>query len=577
MKKLLIYLAPVLMFCLLTFASCKDDTEEMPRLFRPSYIASSCFAEGNTISLAWRTSGEATSYTVELSQDATFQSEAEEVQTVERGRCTFTNLRYETVYYTRVRANNERLNIISNWTEYTSSIRTLTRVIPKLLHAVDGRLIKETSATLEWKVSEQNPVDGATVWPVSSGPSAEDEMHFDFSASEIAAGKYVVSGLSPYTSYYVSLTNSKAPAGSEKYNVRKFTTAGIPRTAISVTDGADLMAKIKEGMADDSRTSLIFHLQNGVDYYLTPTGLPGANTGDIKLTKSIGFLSNPGERPTLYIYRGGFIIKPEKGNIPDIEYFIVDNVNVKETIASGGSGGSKTRLLNIGKHDAGTDFTMDRFIIKNSDIVLPSSVLMMSDASEGLTTINHITIDNCMVTGINDTKYVTKQFGFIHAVNKGSNVWNDVSVTNSTFYEFYISPGVFGVPTANAPIAANAKVSISNCTFYNWGTSKASYTAIGDFSKVTSGFSLSVNACVFGYSAGKALNPGASTLTARNNYCTTDFAQASDTGLTLIDLGESDASFFRNAKESDFTIIDFESAVYNQEYGDPKWIIVPEY
>ena len=171
--------------------------------------------------------------------------------------------------------------------------------------------------------------------------------------------------------------------------------------------------------------------------------------------------------------------------------------------------------------------TIDRFEIRNSNIVLPSTVLMMNDASEGMTTINHIWIDNCLVTGINDTKYVTKQFGFIHAINKGSNVWNDVSVTNSTFYEFYISPGVFGVLTADVPVSANAKVSISNCTFYN--------------------------------------------------YCTTDFEQAADTGLTLIDLGMSDSSFFRNAKDGDFTIINTGSTVYTQEYGDPRWITVSEY
>ena len=69
-------------------------------------------------------------------------------------------------------------------------------------------------------------------------------------------------------------------------------------------------------------------------------------------------------------------------NIPEINYFIVENVNVKEPIVSGGSGGSKTRLLNIGKHDAGTDITIDRFEIRNSNIVLPSTVLMMNDASE---------------------------------------------------------------------------------------------------------------------------------------------------------------------------------------------------
>lgn len=66
------YIVPLLLFCLFACIACEDETTEMPRLFRPSFIASSCFAESNTITLAWRTSGEATSYTVELSQDATF-------------------------------------------------------------------------------------------------------------------------------------------------------------------------------------------------------------------------------------------------------------------------------------------------------------------------------------------------------------------------------------------------------------------------------------------------------------------------------------------------------------------------
>ena len=148
MKKLLIYLIPVLAFCLLNITSCKDEAEELPRLFRPSFIASSCFAEGNSITLAWRTSGEATSYTVELSRDQTFQSEPAATQTVNNGKCTFTGLRYETGYYARVRANNESLDIISNWTEYSSLITTLTRIIPKVLYALDEHQITENSAVI---------------------------------------------------------------------------------------------------------------------------------------------------------------------------------------------------------------------------------------------------------------------------------------------------------------------------------------------------------------------------------------------------------------------------------------------
>ena len=182
-------------------------------------------------------------------------------------------------------------------------------------------------------------------------------------------------------------------------------------------------------------------------------------------------------------------------------------------------------------------------------------------------------IENALKTA----KNVTKQFGFIHAINKGSNVWNDVSVTNSTFYEFYISPGVFGAPTANVPIAVGNKVVISNCTFYNWGSNKDgknTYRAVGNFSKLTAPLNLSVNNCVFGSSESKVLDAGGINLDSKGNYCTSDFEKMSDAGLTLISLDTDDASLFRNIEENDFTVIDAESVIYKSEYGDPRWITV---
>lgn len=166
---------------------------------------------------------------------------------------------------------------------------------------------------------------------------------------------------------------------------------------------------------------------------------------------------------------------------------------------------------------------------------------------------------------------------FIHAINKGSNVWNDVSVTNSTFYEFYISPGVFGAPTADVPIAAGNKVVISNCTFYNWGSNKDgknTYRAVGNFSKLTTPLNLSVSNCVFGSSKSKVLDAGSVNLNSKGNYCTLDFEKMSDAGLTLISLDTDDASLFRNVEENDFTVVDAESVIYKSEYGDPRWIKV---
>lgn len=558
------------------FFSCEDDKEQMPRLFRPSFIETYCLAEANTITLYWRTSAEATSYTVEASTDLNFRKDVQSL-TVTEGRCTFDNLLYETIYHVRVRANNEALGITSNWTDYKEPILTLTRIIPKILYRVDEKDISENSVKVKWKPAEEYPVTGLTVWQEGEWGTVVDEQHFELSESMVAAGEYEITGLSPRTSYYVALVDDNAVEGAEKYNTQQFKTGGMPSDAVVVEDGLDLLNKIKEGMEDETKDQLIFQLKNGTDYYLTNTGQLGGTTGGVTLKKSIALLANPGERPTLYLYKGGFQISANATNIPEVEYFVVENVNIKEAIPAGGtSGADATRLLFIGKHNAGTDFVIDRFEVRNSDIALPASLLMMSQASDGLTTINKIRVENCLVTGNND---VAKQYGFIHAPYRGSNIWSDVAVTNCTFYDFYVSQGVFGKMDAGGLLSANSKISVSNCSFYKWSTSNASSsTAIGNFSKISAPFNMEIKSCVFGKSEGKILLPGSScVLTQGDNYCTDDFEQASNSGIGLIALGMDDATFFKNAESFDFTVLDIESSVYKYEHGDPRWITVLDY
>lgn len=559
------YIVPLLLFCLFACMACEDDKTEMPRLFRPSFIASSCFAEDNTITLAWRTSGEATSYTVELSQDATFQSEKLETQTVEYGKCTFTNLRYETKFYARVRANNESLAITSNWTEMGSSISTLSRVVPKILHTPQAEEIGENSVEIRWVVSEQNPVDGVVVWQEGT----MEEQHFTL--DDATSGSYTITGLSPRTAYCVALTNSAAPEGAEKYNQRRFTTGGMPAGAVLVEDGPDLVSKIEASMADDTKSELIFQLKNGVDYYLSTSGKPGENTKNINVTKNIALLANPGERPTIYIRKAGFVVQCE------IDYFMIDNVNIEETIPEGGAtAGSSSSLLTIKQGDV--DFVIDRFEITNSDIFLPTPTVLMWNIKNAtkVATINHIRVDNCLVRGSLDTNKAKAEYGFVHALNAGCNVWKDISITNCTFYERYVSPGILGAPTSAATITSDNKVLVSNCTFYNWDTKESANPVIGDFSKLTTPLNLSINNCIFSSSNGPVVKLGDSKVNDKGNYCTVDFEKAEDAGLTLVSLDASSEELYKNVEEFDFTIMDTESVVYQAEYGDPRWIKVFE-
>lgn len=569
MRNLILSCLLILTSCV-CLTACKDDSAGLPRLFRPSFIASSCYAEGNSITLAWRTSAEPTSYTVELSESSSFPEDGGMDQVVSGNKCVFTNLKYETVYYARVRANNEAMGLTSNWTVYETSITTLSRTIPKLLYPVDEMTITESSAWLEWTGDgDANPVDGVMLWTEDEWDADAPGTYRALSSSELADKACRLTGLTPRTVYYVSLWNSAAQEGAENYNEQRFKTGGMPQGAISVMDGADLYAKIKEGMADGTRSELVFCLQNGQDYYLNEQGTSDGKTSTISLTKSIALLANPGEHPTLYVREGGFQV----GTNPQIDYFVVENVDVEEN-KSETSRGSKTYLFGVGKRSAGNDFTIDRFEIRNSFIKLPTGVIMMNESNDGVATINHIRIDDCLVTGINDTKYVSKPFGFIHAPKKGGDVWHDVEVSNSTFYEFYISPGIFGSLEEGASVAGGGKVSVSNCTFYNWATQKASNTIIGNFSKITSSLDITVTGCVFGLNAGKVLEAGTCVVTGGNNYCTSGFEQLSNAGVTLVAMDCSDDELFRNPESGDYTIMDTSSVVYMQEYGDPRWIMI---
>lgn len=125
MKKLLVYILPaVLLFCALCTISCDDDDQQVPRLFRPSFIESMCVADSDTITLCWRTTAEATTYTVEISTDSLFAESATLSQTVASWTCRFMGLPFKTAYYVRAKANNEDRKLYSNWTVLKEPIVT---------------------------------------------------------------------------------------------------------------------------------------------------------------------------------------------------------------------------------------------------------------------------------------------------------------------------------------------------------------------------------------------------------------------------------------------------------------------
>ena len=80
MKKL-IYLLPLITFCIIGLWGCEEDEMEAPRLFRPNIV--SYLSKENTLTFSWIPIANATTYVIELSRDVTFEAGAEYSEMVE--------------------------------------------------------------------------------------------------------------------------------------------------------------------------------------------------------------------------------------------------------------------------------------------------------------------------------------------------------------------------------------------------------------------------------------------------------------------------------------------------------------
>ncbi|MDR0844554.1 MAG: fibronectin type III domain-containing protein, partial [Tannerella sp.] len=254
--KTYLYAISLIVFCL---CSCtENELGEADRLFRPVPEEYTVKVTENTLTYGWKKIGGSQSYTIEVSEDATFESEVKYSATIEEDTCLFKNLRYDTEYYARVRANSADPAKNSGWAVWKNPEKTEARIVPILLKAIAGNDITRSSVTIRWSIDPENPVDGAFI--TRTGDSNGREILL--TASQIAAGELLIEGLESNTAYSAQIFNSKAPEDEKFYNTRTFkTNREAPPGAIIVLPGADLSALI-----DASTDGDVFFLEDGFEY-----------------------------------------------------------------------------------------------------------------------------------------------------------------------------------------------------------------------------------------------------------------------------------------------------------------------
>lgn len=238
-----ILLAGLLLASSIGFTGCKDDlfteitTLDVPRAFSPTDLEA-IVVEKTGVRLNWRAVSNASSYSIEIFENAEFTGTA--VRTI--GNVMYSQLPYtvpglsgETPYWVRVKAIGEGVDE-SKW------ISTTFKTDAEQIFAnVNLKVLTSTSVTLNWPA-------GSTATAISITPG---NITHTLTSGELAAGQAVIEGLLPETDYTAKLTS-----GTKTRGTRTFTTLMDLSKVTTVSPGDDLAAIIAK--ANPGETIALF-------------------------------------------------------------------------------------------------------------------------------------------------------------------------------------------------------------------------------------------------------------------------------------------------------------------------------
>ena len=579
MKKLL-YLLPLMALCIISLWGCEEDEMEVPRLFRPNILA--CEPQENMIGIIWRPIANATAYVVELSRDITFEAGAEYSATVEGTKHVFTGLLYDTGYYVRLKAISDGTTGDSNWTIKEEEVKTQVRVVPKLLQAVNPADIGEDYVTLRWTIDKANRVDSIAIVQVLDAEAAPIEILL--TTNQMAAGEIYVDNLQTNIAYRATVCNTRAREGEKAYNSQEFKTVGPPAEAKRLEADDNFAQILEDDLKNAALPELVYYLPAGANYYMFNNnaleldengkviGPKGDGGRGYTITKSVRILGAPGaQRPTLWIQGAKWEITN------NIDFFDIDGVNLKEYTTASSAPKKDTYFINQNGRVAGSgSLTIGQFSIKNSDIAgFRRGIFMCNNANaeDSPILVNNIIVDNCIYE-VGDDSVPHEGMGMFQIRGAYTDIWNNISITNSTFYNCPGARGLFGQTSASTycsrPVAG--RINISNCTFFDFSTAN---TIIGTDVLPAPSVTLTLKNCLVATTGtNKQICPvGNSVVTSEGNYYVEGWSiQKNDNHLNFVSAGVSVEELFVAPSEGNLEIKDKESNIYKYGIGDPRWI-----
>jgi len=531
--KLIKALAPALLLTLGVVACKKDkdnDNYELVRNFMPGDIS---VTSGDTAGiLTWRaslyTAGKDVSYTLEMSKDSLFAG-TPDLSLVTNNTTATVNDRQLLVkqkYFARIKANAFGNSAESKWV-YSSGMVPI-RGEQIFLPVLDGE-VTESNVTLRWKAT-----NGVSKITLSSGSGTNTDI--SVSAAESAAGKKVITGLLPKTTYSATVF-----AGSTEKGNYSFTTfADIPTGAnVVMVQATDNLAT----MLAAATTGTTFVLLQGTKY-----------TADaaIVIPNNVSFTiwgqTGP-NRPILAF--NGFTLPATAGTIK------FENLDLTGYQNADVAGTKRNYIFNQSAASTTAEIIFENCIIRN----LVNTPLRLQ--SSNAITVDRVVVNKCIVYDIG-VSGGAGTYAFIHT-NVATGKFNNIVVTNNTFYNIG-----YGIILHSA--APSATVQVENNTFYNV-TGDARYMIDYNAQLVSSSFTFTnniVSKTLSGAGTARGVRSGTAPSLGGNTYKTSDAVFAANPFTSIIDYAKAGTDLFTDPANGNFLFKDVNFAGRGTT-GDPRW------
>jgi len=508
-------------------AACKKEEPlpEAPRLFRP-VINGEITGAGNWLGVSWTKVKDAKNYTAEISVDS-FKTILKS-SVLDTNVVVFDNLGWLTLYQLHVRANAP---VETKNSGFSFLGERKTEKFPSIMSTPGPADILDKAVLMHW-TNQGAAVTNFKVTLKSNGSLVKD---IPLTATDITNQYKVISGLTPQTTYVITLYSVTAVRGYE-------TVTTLPQ----IITGTTIVDLSQDTNPDVLTSAYLTSLINGTTVILK-RGMTYNITGVVNMDKAVTFVSEVTFfAPPAKLNLAGNFSMAASTTISEVAFKTVD------LIGAVADGYASRYVFNINAVTTIAKITLDDCKIKAVRGVL---------RTQAGPQINTVTINKCLIDSI-------AGYGVVTCDNTASTISN-VLITNSTISDAQ------KVLTSKSNATS---VWIENCTFY-FSPQNPNYFLDYGALAVTGG--ITIKNTIFGAGKPSATTPPVLTvggfrpatinITSAGNFKTSDLSWILGTDLPgLADYSGISSALFKNPAMDDFTLIDSKFSGKSTT-GDPRW------